>query len=116
MTAALLLGCAITVLVTISMLWTISGEGFFYITATAVTVFSGMVIPLPLFPDWAQPILDFMPFRGLGDVPFRLYTGNIPAGDALPYLAQQAAWTVAMVVAGRWLLARGLRRLVVQGG
>jgi ABC-2 type transport system permease protein len=113
---ALVLGCAITVLMTVSMLWTISGQGLFYLTATAASIFSGMVVPLPLFPDWAQPVLNFLPFRGLCDVPFRLYSGNIPAADVVPFLAHQLAWTVALVALGRWLLGRGLRRLVVQGG
>jgi len=113
---ALLLGCAITVLMTISMLWTISGEGFFYLTATAATVFSGMVLPLPLFPDWAQPVPRFLPFSGLCDVPFRLYSGNMPPAEAPWAIAHQLVWTVVLVVLGRRLLARGLRRLVVQGG
>ena len=72
--------------------------------------------PLPLFPDWAQPILNALPFRGLVDVPFRLYSGHIPPGDILPLLAQQIGWALALIVLGRTVLARGTRRLVVQGG
>ncbi len=113
---ALLLSCALTALMTISMLWTISGEGVFYMMATAVTALSGMVIPLPLFPDWAQPALRALPFRGLCDAPFRLYSGNISAAGVGPVLAHQLIWTVAFVALGRYLLAGGLRRLVVQGG
>ncbi|MCY3666395.1 MAG: ABC-2 family transporter protein [Gemmatimonadetes bacterium] len=36
---------------------------------------------MPLFPDAFQPILDFLPFRGLADTPFRLYMGHIPASQ-----------------------------------
>jgi ABC-2 type transport system permease protein len=113
---SLLLGCAITVLMSICMLWTISGEGVFYLVATAATVLSGMVLPLPLFPEWAQSALALLPFRGLCDAPFRLYSGNIPAGGVAMVLVHQLAWAIALVALGRWLLARGLRRLVVQGG
>ena len=42
-----------------------------------VIVFSGLIIPLPLFPDWLQPLLYWQPFRGLADVPYRIYGGNI---------------------------------------
>lgn len=113
---AVLLGCAITALMTITLLWTISGEGIAQLVPTAVYLLAGMVVPLPLFPAWAQPLLNFLPFRGLMDVPFRLYMGHIPAQEVLPLFAHQIVWTVALVLAGRWLLSRGMRRLVVQGG
>ena len=113
---ALFLGSAIATLLTISLLWTISGEGISRLVPAVQLIFSGMIIPLPLFPDWAQPILNLLPFRGLADVPFRLYMGHIPPEQAIGELLHQAAWTLALVALGRWVLARGLRRLVVQGG
>ena len=81
-----------------------------------IYVFSGMVIPLPLFPDAFQPILDFLPFRGLADTPFRLYMGHIPASQVWSVVGHQLAWTLILVGLGRYLLYRGTRRLVVQGG
>jgi ABC-2 type transport system permease protein len=113
---ALALSCALTVLMSVTALWTVSGEGAFYLLAASATIFSGLVIPLPLFPDWAQPVLNALPFRGLSDVPFRLYSGNIAPSDAVACVLQQLAWAVALAAFGRLLLARGLRRLVVQGG
>ena len=113
---AVALGCAITMLVHVSLLWTISGDGMARIMPTLVTVFSGMVIPLPLFPEWSWPILRALPFRALVDVPFRIYSGDIPAGEAAWPLALGVAWSLAFVAAGRALLARGQRMLVVQGG
>lgn len=113
---ALLLGCAITVLMDISLLWTTSDDGIALFLPAVVLVSSGMNVPLPLFPAWAQRVLYLLPFRGLVDVPFRLYVGSIPPGECLRLLAQQLAWTAALVLLGRWLLERGKRRLVVQGG
>ena len=114
--AACLLSAAITTLVHISLLWTLSGEGLSRVMPALVTVFSGMVVPLPLFPSWLQPLLAALPFRGLVDTPHRLYTGDLPLADAGPALALSLAWTLAFVAFGRLLLARGHRRLVVQGG
>ena len=99
-----------------SLLWTISGEGFNRLMLGVVPVFSGLVIPLPLFPDWLQPLLFWQPFRGLADVPYRIYSGHIPASDALQELAMQVAWTVLIVAFGMWLLRVASRRLVIQGG
>jgi ABC-2 type transport system permease protein len=114
--AGFLVGAAITTLMSISLLWTISGRGIARILAIAPWIFSGIIIPLPFFPDWAQPLLDALPFRALMDTPFRLYLGHIPATGVGRALLHQVGWLIGLVLLGRWLLARAKRRLVVQGG
>ncbi len=113
---AALLATAVTLLAHISLLWTISGVGMDRILTVLVTIFSGLIVPLPLFPDWLQPFLDWQPFRGLADVPYRIYSGNIPPGEIVPELVFILVWTVALVVLGRLILRRGVRRMVIQGG
>lgn len=113
---AIALGSAISTLMSISLLWTIAGDGVARLVATLATMFSGSIVPLPLFPDWSQPILNALPFRGLMDVPFRFYMGHLPLQRLLPEAFLQWAWTAALVVLGRLILARGVRRLVIQGG
>ena len=114
--SALLLSSAISTLSSILLLWTISGEGINRLLTLLVFVFSGTLIPLPLFPEWFQPFLNFLPFRGLVDVPLRLYMGHIPASDAWMMLGHQLIWILLFVALGRCLLAYGTHRLVVQGG
>ncbi|MCX5758786.1 MAG: hypothetical protein NTU83_09840, partial [Candidatus Hydrogenedentes bacterium] len=113
---AVLLGSALGTIMTVSMMWTISGDGVARLLGSAIFILSGSIVPLPLFPSWMQPILNFLPFRGLADVPFRLYTGNIPVSAAIVPIAQQFLWALVLIAFGRWLLTRGTRRLVVQGG
>lgn len=114
--AALFLSCAFTALLTITLLWTISGDGIVRLMFAGIVVFSGMTIPLPLFPDWAQSVINILPFRGLLDTPCRLYVGQIAPSHAFPVIAQQLVWTVALILVGRLMLARGVRKLEVQGG
>lgn len=116
MIAALFLSCAMTMLVHVSLLWTISGEGLARVLPAFVMIFSGMIVPLPLFPDWSQPILNVLPFRGLADVPYRIYTGHIPVDESGGAILLSLGWTLALVALGRLLLARGSRRVVVHGG
>ena len=116
MLCALLLSCAISVLINISLMWTVSADGVVVMLASLVTLLSGMIIPLALFPDWAQPVLRALPFAGLVDLPYRIYTGNIAPTGIQDVIIRQLLWTLALVLFGRWLLARGMRRVVVQGG
>jgi ABC-2 type transport system permease protein len=110
------LAAAISLLFTLSLLWTISGEGISRLGPAVVFLLSGIVVPLPLFPLWMQPLLSALPFRGLMDVPFRLYLGQMPWQEGALALAQQWAWIAGLLLLGRWLLVLGVRRLVVQGG
>jgi viologen exporter family transport system permease protein len=113
---ALLLSSAISTLLTISLLWTISGEGIARLAPMVIYAFSGMLVPLPLLPDWARGVVNVLPFRGLADLPFRVYMGHIPPAQLGPVLAHQLGWAAALVLLGRGVLALGTRRLVIQGG
>jgi ABC-2 type transport system permease protein len=113
---AILLSCAISNLLNISTLWTISGQGVSVLITASVCILSGQYVPLPFFPDWAQPILNWLPFRGLIDVPFRIYLGHLPPEHVFSLFAHQIAWTAGLIALGKLVLRRGTRRLVVQGG
>ena len=116
MIGAILLSCAITNFISITLMWTISGEGVSGFAPAIVMVFSGMIVPIPFFPEWAQTIIRILPFSGLVDTPYRLYLGHLPASDLGLLFGHQLLWTFAFILLGRWMLSRGLRRLTVQGG
>ena len=114
--AAVALSSALSTLMTITMLWTVSGQGVNMLIAASLFPLSGLLVPLPLFPEAVQPILSALPFRGVCDIPMRLFTGDIPPSDLPAMLAHQLGWTLGLVLLGRGLLRRAARRLVVQGG
>lgn len=113
---SLILAASITTLVMISLLWTVSGEGLKRLMPHTVVLLSGMIVPLPLFPDWLQPFLSMQPFRGVLDIPFRLYTGIIPSNEVFYYLGFQFVWALILMAAGRILINRGIHQLSIQGG
>jgi ABC-2 type transport system permease protein len=111
-----ILSAAITTLVVISLFWTISGEGIERLLPHVTVLLTGNLVPLPLFPSFLQPFLSIQPFRGIIDIPCRLYTGVIPASEAPYYLAFQLAWAAILIVIGQWLLKKALKQFVFQGG
>ena len=112
----LMLSTAFTMVLHVTLLWTISGEGINRMMPGVVPVLAGLIVPLPLFPGWLQGILYWQPFRGMADVPFRIYSGHIPPSEAVGELAMQWIWLLLIVVFGIWLLGRARQKLVVQGG
>ncbi len=110
------LSASIMMLVSISMFWLIDSRGMVNLTAGVVWVLGGMIIPLPLFPDWMQPFLSWQPFRGLCDIPFRIYSGDIAGFEIVGELMFQLAWVAILVLAGAWLMRRAQVKLTVQGG
>jgi ABC-2 type transport system permease protein len=116
MLAVLLLSSAITTLLNISVIWTVSGQGINAISNSLVVILSGMVIPLPLFPDWAQAFLFVQPLAGLVDIPYRIYFANLSGAAALGGIALQILWTLLLIGLGRLLMAHTMQRVQVQGG
>ena len=61
-------------------------------------------------------VLGYLPFAGLMDIPFRIYVGHLAGTEAVLRLGLQVGWLVVLVLLGRLLLARGVRRVVILGG
>ncbi len=116
LTATVALASAVTMLMHVALIWTLSGRGFNTLMTGIVIVLSGLVVPLPLFPDWLQPFLYWQPFRGLADVPYRIYGGNIAPDVAILEIAQQCVWAMLIAAGGYALMAHAKSRVVVQGG
>jgi len=77
---------------------------------------TSLVVPLPLYPDSLQGLLYWQPFRGLADVPFRIYSGHIDAHAAVFEVLLQFGWAALIIGSGYALMAYAKSRVVVQGG
>ena len=113
---AVLLAAGFSLIMSITLFWTIASQGVGTLLPVLVWTMCGIVIPIPFFPDSMQAVLNVLPFRGLMDIPFRIYVGSISANEAGAHIAMQIGWIAAFVALGIGVLNRGLRRVVVQGG
>lgn len=116
MLIGLLLVVALSMLIYISVFWTMSPTGSTLMFAVAGEFLAGMIIPVPLMPEWLQKIVTVLPFRWTVDFPFRVYSGHIPIGDAMWGLGIQLVWLIIIVLFGRFLIRKALKQVVIQGG
>lgn len=77
---------------------------------------SGVMIPFTFFPLWFQKFVTFFPFQGISYIPVTIYLGKRSGADLTEALLLQAAWAVALLIAGRWLWNRSVRAVTLQGG
>lgn len=112
----LILVVAISMLIYISVFYTMSGMGSLLIFGVFGEFFSGLIIPVPLMPDFLRKIVYVLPFRYTSDLPFRVYAGNIGIQEATASLIVQFLWIGVLLLLGKSWMKRALRRIVVQGG
>ena len=94
----------------------IRDRGIVRMVPTVISLLSGNVIPLPLFPDWMQLILRYQPFSGVLDGPAQIFCGTMGLDQLPGLLLTQAIWSVLLIGLGRRLIRRGVRRVTVAGG
>ncbi len=92
------------------------GEGPTYMLLLLSMVLSGGYLPLQLWPDALQKLLLYQPFAGYLDIPVRLYVGSMAWTQGIGAVFLQACWTLAFVWAGKALMKRKLKTLIIQGG
>jgi ABC-2 type transport system permease protein len=77
---------------------------------------SGFDVPLPLLPIILITVTEFMPFRLIGDLSKRLYSGNIDLIYGLKSMLLQVVWIVLLIVIGRLVMKIAMRKVTIQGG
>ena len=113
---SLLLGCALSNIISISTLWTIAGDGMLRLMPALVIMLSGSIVPIPFFPEWMQGPVRFLPFAGLVDVPNQFFVGSLEPGQIWGMLSYQLTWTLAIALVGKGLIAMAMKRVIIQGG
>ncbi len=116
MILVIVLASAIIMLINLGTVVTLDNKGLTSLAGAASMLFSGNILPLPLFPDWMQTFLFLQPFAGLLDIPCRIYFGDLTGAAAFAGLGVQAFWILALVGLGRLLTGGVMARLQVQGG
>lgn len=95
---------------------TLSVKGSTGIVTALCGLLGGAYIPLPLLPMSLQKVLNYLPFRFVSDLPFRIYIGNIQTKEALILIGISFAWLIILILIGKILMKQSLKKTVIQGG
>ena len=105
-----------SMLIYISAFHTINSMGTRIVVGVAGDFLAGGYIPIPFFPDTLRIVVELSPFGAMQNMPLLIFSGHL-SGDALTRgLVLQVFWLAVLVVVGRVMMARALKKVVVQGG
>jgi ABC-2 type transport system permease protein len=113
---AVVVSFGIRMLVTASAFWLLDDTGVRNLQVVCAMFFSGLVVPLVLFPGWTRDLAMALPWAAFLQVPADIWLGRRAGADAWWGLAFQAAWAGALLGACGLVLRRARHKVVVQGG
>ncbi|MGI8684414.1 MAG: ABC transporter permease [Acidimicrobiales bacterium] len=103
-------------LLALSAFWLLDDRGVSGLGLMTALFLSGLFVPVVFFPAWLETLARALPFASMLQVPAEVFLGKHVGADAARTVAVQLAWALALAAAGRVVLARAVRRVVVQGG
>jgi ABC-2 type transport system permease protein len=115
-TLGVVVSFAIRMLVAASAFWLLDQSGMLTLSAVFAMFFSGLVVPLVLFPEPLRTVVMALPWSAFVQVPIDIWLGQREGADVLAGLAFQAGWGAVLLLACAGLLRLAERRVVVQGG
>lgn len=107
---------AFSMLMYISLFYTLSPMGTRIIVAVLSDFLAGGTIPLPFFPAPVRAVVELLPFAAMQNMPLRIYSGNITGTGAIAGITLQIFWLTTLVFVGRLTISRAMKKVVVQGG
>lgn len=113
---AVVISFGIRFVVNLSAFWLLDVRGVLTLQMVVSNVLCGFIIPVAWFPPWLGAIAAATPFPSMLQSPVDVLSGRVLGLDAAEVVAVQALWALAVLGAGRLVLSRATRRLVVQGG
>lgn len=96
--------------------YTVSSLGVRLVAAALSEFLTGAIIPLPFFPEKLERFVTYLPFAAMQNLPLRIYGGDVYGAELYEGIMLQLFWCLALILTGKWMLSRALRKVTLQGG
>lgn len=113
---AVVVSFGIRMLVTTSAFWLLDDAGVKNLVAVFAVFFSGLAVPLVLFPGWTRDLAMALPWSAFLQVPADIWLGQRTGWVAAAGLGFQAVWAAVLLAVCSGMIALAKRKVVVQGG
>ncbi|TWD74754.1 ABC-2 type transport system permease protein [Kribbella amoyensis] len=112
---AIVISFCIRYLVALSGFWITDSRGMEHLAQVVSSFFSGMILPLVVFPGWIGEFARATPWAATMQVPIDIWLGRNPGGTGAA-LVFQLGWVLVLLLAGLLVTSVATRKVVIQGG
>ncbi len=81
-----------------------------------LSIFSGMIAPITLFPEFLQKIANFLPFKDCIYTPINIYFGELTNMEILQVIMKQYIWIVVLYIIAKIIFNKAIKNITVNGG
>ncbi len=96
--------------------WLKSIQGVMRAKYVLLQLASGLLLPLPFFPEPIESVLELLPFQAIAYIPLRFYLGKVPSEELLSIFLHQLFWIAVLLFLGQRLWWWAMKKLTLQGG
>jgi ABC-2 type transport system permease protein len=113
---AVLVSFGIRFLVASTAFWLLDATGPTTVMVLLAAFFSGLTVPLVIFPGWTREVVMLLPWATYIQIPADIWLGQRAGWAVVGGLALQAGWALVILGGCRLVLRRATDKVVVQGG
>ncbi|MCR8643038.1 ABC-2 family transporter protein [Paenibacillus sp. N1-5-1-14] len=113
---AFLINSQINIITGLTAFFLENAEGLMRMKRVAIDLFSGLIVPIALFPGWAAKILEYLPFQAITYLPGSVFTGRVTGSAVWGLIGLQIMWFALLIIPMILLWRAARTRLFVQGG
>lgn len=122
--AAFLVSVVLAIVVSFGVRFLLASSGFWLLDtfgpralgASLAVFFSGLMLPLAIFPGWLGTLAHALPWAAYLNTPAEIWLGQTSGWSILGALGLQVLWALALLGACALALRAATRKVVVQGG
>lgn len=81
-----------------------------------LSIFSGMIAPITLFPEVLQKIANILPFKDCIYTPISIYLGELSYSESYQVILKQCIWIAVLYIIAKILFNKAVKNITVNGG
>jgi len=83
---------------------------------SVISIFSGIIAPITLFPQWFQKLSELLPFKDLIYTPINIWLGQLSINEIIFVIIKLIIWGVILYLAARAFFNHAVKKVTINGG
>ena len=81
-----------------------------------ISIFSGIIAPITLFPKWFQSLSNILPFEELIYTPINVFMGQASTNDIILSIIKLLIWSIILYRVAKIFFEHAIKKVTINGG